>query len=157
MAKLVEGRNTAGYEGPLVVFVIGMTINRWWAIHQWWSMFNAMPRMLKELYQNKDLGFLDVSMSIGKHGPVLIQYWRSYEDLERYARGAQLHLKAWREFNKIAAHSDAVGVYHETYIVDAGKYESIYVNTPQLGLGRVSGVIPAAGPRETSRGRLRDV
>ena len=34
----------------LVVFLIGMRINKWWKIHQWLPVFLAMPKMIKELY-----------------------------------------------------------------------------------------------------------
>lgn len=154
MANIVKGRHTAGYQGPLVVFVIGMTVNRWWAIHKWLPVFLSMGPMISELYRNKELGFLDMQMGFGPRGPVLIQYWRSYEDLEHYARGGEKHLKAWRAFNRRVAGSGHVGVFHETYLVEEGNYESVYVNTPKHGLGRVSGVVPATGHRETARRRL---
>lgn len=154
MGNIVEGRQTAGYEDSLVVFIIGMRINRWWAVHRWWPVFQAMTPMIMELYRNKNLGFLDMQMGFGLRGPVLIQYWRSFEELERYAHGEK-HLKAWKDFYQKAARSKHVGIYHETYIVDAGKYETVYMNMPLHGLGRVSGVVPAVGSRETARRRLR--
>lgn len=145
---------TAAYEGELVVFIIGMRVNRWWAIHEWLPVFNAMRPMIAELYKNRELGFLDMQYALTPGGPILIQYWRSFEQLESYAREGALHLKAWKAFNQKAAKSRHVGVFHETYIVDNGKYESVYVNTPNLGLGRAGGIVPAAGRRETARRRL---
>lgn len=156
-AKVVAGRQTAAHEGGLVVFVIGMRVNRWWAVHRWWPVMMAMRPMLEELSRNKELGFLGGRLALSADGPVSIQYWRSYEDLERYARHGAKHLKAWQDYNRKAAASGAsVGVYHETYVVDAGNYESVYVNMPQIGLGLVSGVVPATGRRETARGRLEN-
>jgi hypothetical protein len=154
MAKVQAGRYTAAHEGGLVVFVIGMRINSWWAVHRWAPVAMAMGPMIAELYRNKELGFLDMQTAITPRGPVLIQYWRSYEHLEQYARHGAKHLKAWKDFNRKAAASNHVGIYHETYIVDEGKHESVYVNMPKHGLGRASGLAPATGRRETARRRL---
>ncbi|MEH2092747.1 MULTISPECIES: DUF4188 domain-containing protein [unclassified Nostoc] len=45
----------------------------------------------------------------------LIQYWRSFEDLERFARNlADAHLKAWQRFNQAIGADGSVGIWHET-------------------------------------------
>ena len=69
-------------------------------------------------------------------GPTYIQYWRSYEQLVAYARSAEAeHLPAWRAFNRATrAHGDAVGVFHETYRISAGQWETIYGAMPEIGL-----------------------
>jgi Domain of unknown function (DUF4188) len=64
------------------------------------------------------------------------------------------HLEAWRNFNKKVARTGEVGFYHETYIVQEGQYECMYVNMPVYGLARASNHVPATGKRETARGRL---
>ena len=66
-------------------------------------------------------------------GPVVVQYWRSRADLERFARG-ELHVSAWREFNRGVRKNGDVGVWHETYEVRAGAYESTYLHMPVFGL-----------------------
>ena len=58
MAQIIAERVTAAIEGDFVVFVIGMRINRFWKPHKWLPVFLAMPRMLKELAQRPDSGFL---------------------------------------------------------------------------------------------------
>lgn len=83
-----------------------------------------------------------------------IQYWRSYEHLEHYARNSHKHLTAWRKFNQAIGSDGTVGIFHETYLVEAGKYENVYVNMPPFGLGKVGTLIPATGKRETARERL---
>jgi len=35
-----------------------------------------------------------------------------------------------------------------------GEYESIYVNCPQILLGKAGNVVPAIGHKKTARGRL---
>ncbi|QQE75533.1 DUF4188 domain-containing protein [Brevibacillus composti] len=154
MGKFVAGRHTAEMEGPFVVFVIGLHINNWLAVHQWLPIIQAMNRMLRELYQNRELGFLDAAFFWGGRGPVMIQYWRSYDQLEQYARGSAAHLNAWRDFNKKAARMGKVGFFHETYLVEDGRYECMYVNMPVYGLAKAGKHVPAVGARETARRRL---
>lgn len=154
MAKVVPGRFTAQIEGDFVVFIIGMRINNFWKIGEWLPVMRAMPGMLKELYTNKELGFLDASYYFTGRGPAIVQYWRSYEQLENYARHGAQHLAAWRDFNKKAAHSGSVGIFHETYLVPAGKYECVYGNMPVFGLAKASAHVPATGKRETAGRRL---
>jgi hypothetical protein len=38
-----------------------------------------------------------------------------------------------------------VGVWHETYVVEPGNYENIYVNMPPFGLGKIGALSPAIG------------
>ena len=153
---IVKGRHTAAFEGPLVVFVIGMRINRWLAVRKWWPPFTAMPRMLKELAADPGSGFLGgVLMLRGLRMPLLIQYWRSFEDLDRYALDpGRAHLPAWTAFNKAVGGDGSVGIFHETFLVEAGRYESVYANMPPFGLAAVAGVVPATGSRNSARERL---
>lgn len=158
MGKVVPGRFTADIQGPFVVFVIGMRINKLFYFWKWIPIITAMQSMITELYQNKELGFLDMKFFISWRGVTLIQYWRSFEHLENYARNGAIHLEAWRNFNKKIASTGAVGFYHETFLVQEGQYECMYVNMPVYGLARASNHVPATGKRETARGRLgRDV
>jgi hypothetical protein len=68
----------------------------------------------------------------------LIQYWRSFDHLERYARASDRHhWPAWLDFNRRMKNSRGdVGIWHETYIVPAGAYESVYSGMPLIGLAK---------------------
>ena len=151
MAKTINQRMTAHLEGDFVVFLIGMRINRWWKFHKWLPVARAMPKMLKELSQKPDSGFLGAEFSFG----TIVQYWKSFEDLEAYAKDRDaLHYPAWKAFNtKIKSNGD-VGIWHETYKVRSGEYECIYNNMPQYGLGKIGELIPAVGNRETAGSRI---
>ena len=151
MAKIIKGRVTAGIEGDFVVFIIGMRVNKPWKIHKWLPVTLAMPKMLKELYADKSSGFLGASFGL----PVMVQYWRSAEDLIRYARTKDTeHFPAWVNFNKLVGQSGDVGIFHETYKVSAGQYESVYNNMPKTGLGRFAELVPAKGNRGSANSRL---
>ena len=81
MATVTAGRMTHEYDGDLVVFLIGMRINKPWRPDLWLPVFNAMPRMLAELSKDKDSGLLGYRLTIGAGGPLLVQYWSSSEKL----------------------------------------------------------------------------
>jgi len=88
-------------------------------------------------------------------GPMLVQYWRSFEDLEKFARDkSDPHLGAWRRFNKAIGSDGSVGIWHETYLVEPGKYEAVYGNMPVFGLASATSHVSAVGRRETARRRL---
>ncbi|GAB6926471.1 DUF4188 domain-containing protein [Paenibacillus sp. JCM 10914] len=154
MSKVISGRYTAQMDGPFVVFMIGMRVNKWWAVHKWLPVFAAMSPMLQELYRNKELGFIDGSFHFSWRGVTLVQYWKSFEQLEHYARHGAVHLSAWRNFNRKVGTGGVVGIFHESYLVEAGQYECMYNNMPRFGLGRAGEHVPATGRRETASRRL---
>ena len=153
MPHIYNEKMTVEFDGDFVVFLIGMRINKPWKVHKWLPIFRAMPRMIKELEAHPELGFLGHILSPG----VVVQYWRSFEHLEAYARSRDhLHLPSWVDFNKRVGHADGdVGIWHETYLVQAGAYEAIYGGMPAFGLGKVGRLISINGLRDSARGRLR--
>ena len=154
MAKVRNERLTAVTTETFVVFLIGMRINNLFAVHRWLPVFLAMGRMLPELFKNPQLGFKSYQMWMGRT-LILVQYWESSEKLMAYAKATDAeHLPAWKAFNKAARKTNTVGIYHETYIIDPGKTENIYVNMPPFGFGKVGQLQPVAGKRDTARGRL---
>ena len=64
MANIVDGRMAAEMDGEFVVFLIGMRINKAWKVHKWLPVILAMPRMLKELHDDPESGFLGHVMSM---------------------------------------------------------------------------------------------
>jgi hypothetical protein len=155
MQNIIPQRMTAHIEGDFVVFLIGMRINKLHKIHEWWPVTRAMPRMLRELDANPELGLLGHQFWLGGRNVLVVQYWRSMEQLMRYAHDREAaHLPAWREFNRRIGTSDSVGIWHETYHVPAGQHESIYFNMPRFGLGKAAELVEAKGRRRTAAGRL---
>jgi len=147
-------RVTDSVDGEVVVFLIGMRVNRWWKFWQWLRTAAAMPKMIDELERHPELGFLGAESWFGRT-TMMVSYWKSAEDLLAYARSRTAkHLPAWRAFNKYIGTSGDVGIWHETYKVRAGEHESVYVNMPSFGLGRVAGVRKAIGQRSSAAGRL---
>jgi hypothetical protein len=152
MVQIIARRVTASIEGDFVVFLIGMRINKPWKPHKWLPVFMAMPKMIRELERRPESGFLGHIAAPG----LLVQYWRSFEHLEAYARDPdQSHWPAWTDFNKRLGKSRGdVGIWHETYRVRAGEYECVYSGMPLYGLARASSMVEAVGQLESARGRL---
>lgn len=155
MSKVVPGRYSAQIDGPFVVFLIGMRVNRFFAFCKWVPTAMAMGPMLGTLFQHPEKGFLGAETFLSWRGVMTVQYWRSFDDLERFARGKEEpHLSAWQRFNKAVGTDGSVGVWHETYQVAAGHYEAIYGNMPVYGLAKATAHLPATGRRETARRRM---
>ena len=152
MAVVVPKRVAGQIDGDFVVFLIGMRINKPWKLHKWLPVFLAMPKMLKELEGRPESGFLGHIMSLG----VIVQYWRSFDHLEAYARAQdQLHWPAWVDFNRrVGGSRGDVGIWHETYKVRAGEYECIYSGMPPFGLLKAGRAADVAGTTDSARGRI---
>ncbi len=132
MPKIFAERMIPHIDGDFVIFLIGLRINRPWKVHKWWPVFSAMPRMIKELESKPELGLLGYIFGF----KVMIQYWRSFDHLEAYARSKEnAHLPAWKAFNASVGKSRGdVGIWHDTYQVRSGEYEAIYRECPSLDL-----------------------
>lgn len=80
---IISKRVNAEIDGGFVVFLIGMRVNKPWKLHKWLPVMRAMPKVLKELEAAPpEVGFLGHT-GLGK---IIVQYWRSFDHLERYAR-----------------------------------------------------------------------
>ena len=156
--QIFTGRYTVDNTEDMVVFIIGMRVNRRLAVHKWLPVFTAMPGMIRELYTNKEeLGFLSMESYFGLNTTAMIQYWRSVEELLAYAKHEK-HMTAWKRFNQKVGNNSAVGIYHETYQISKGEYESIYGNMPQYGLGKAlkDHHIPITEKKNSANKRLRN-
>lgn len=154
MNKVFNERMTADVEGEFVVFLIGMRINSPWKIHKWLPVSMAMPKMINELYKNPDLGFITHESWFGRT-TIMVQYWKSFEHLERYAKNKESHhLPAWASFNKNIGSNGDVGIWHETYLAKKGSYECVYNNMPRFGLAKLDGHMPASGKLNSARDRM---
>lgn len=155
MAAINSGRVTAELEGDFVVFRIGMRVNTLWKLHKWLPVFLAMPRMIDELEADPDSGLLGYDTNLGVRNHELVQYWRSFEDLRAYALDPDgHHVPSMQWLHREMGENADVGLWHETYLVRDGEYETTYRNMPLKGLGKAGEVLPASGRRRTAAGRL---
>jgi hypothetical protein len=145
VADVRQGRWTAEIEGDFVVFLIGARINS--KLHALKVMSDlggrrGMNHMLKYLTEHPEKGLLGYATA----GLTFIQYWRSFEHLEAFAKDTDdPHLEVWRNYWRRVGTSTRAGIWHETYLVRAGEYEAIYGNMPPHGLGAAASLVPLSG------------
>jgi len=153
--QIVRERVTATVDSSeFAIFLIGMRINKPWKVHRWLPVAQAMTRMIQELKQTEALGLRNVESWFGRT-TIMVQYWESFEALERYATGKSFaHLPAWSAFNKAVGSNGDVGIWHETYRVRPGDFECVYNNMPRFGLASAYASVPATGSLARAASRL---
>jgi hypothetical protein len=143
----------AEIEGDFVVFLIGARFDK---LHLARSIVDlggrrGMKHMLDHLVAHPETGLLAYEMGL----PTIVQYWRSFDHLEAFAKDQDApHLDAWRQYWRRVGRSSRTGIWHETYLVQAGQYEAVYGNMPARGLGKAGRLVPAS-EASTARARLR--
>lgn len=148
-----RGRWTANVEGEVVVFLIGMRVNRLWAVREWLPVALAMGPMLRELLRNPDSGLLGFQTFPGLRSATMVQYWRSVEHLQAFAGDRKrTHRPAWLRFYERSWKNASVGIWHETYRCDS--HETVYGNMPPIGLGRVGELRPVGARTNTAAQRI---
>jgi hypothetical protein len=154
MAQIAGRRMTAEIEGDFVVFLIGARFNN--KLHIARSILDlggrrGMRHMLDYLVAHPEKGLLGYQMGI----PVIVQYWRSFEHLEAFAKDtSDPHLAVWRQYWQRVGTTGRTGIWHETYLVRSGEYEAMYGNMPPTGLGRAGQLVPVS-ESSTARQRLK--
>ena len=154
MAEVKPGRWTADIEGDFVVFLIGARASRN-LLRSFRDLGGrrGMLHMLEHLSEHPEKGLLGYEMST--FGGIIVQYWRSFEHLERFANdGDDPHVAAWRNYWKRVGKDTRTGIWHETYQVRAGEYEAVYGNMPPFGLGKASSLVPMS-QGSSARARLK--
>ena len=146
---------TAANDREIVVFLIGMRFNGLRGIGHAARAFFAMPKMLAALGRSPEKGCLGGHVAFGWRVTYVIQYWRSFEDLERFAHAPDdEHHPAWRWYNRLGKNARDVGIWHETFRVPKGGYESIYVNMPQFGLAKATAHVAVERGTRSARARI---
>jgi hypothetical protein len=111
--------------------------------------------MIAELMKQPELGLLHAQYFVYWRGVAVVQYWKSFDHLHAYAHARNAkHLPAWAEFNRRVGGNGTVGIWHESYLVEPGKFETVYANMPRFGLGAAVNHVPAMGRMQDARGRL---
>lgn len=145
MAHAEGERMTADVEGEIVIYINGMRLNKLRAIPKWIMAGRKLAKMFDRLEADPDSGFLGYQPAfMGLRSGAAIQYWRSLEDLNRFAHDADdLHVPAWKWYNEEVDAGGGVGFWAELYVVTGGNYETFYRNMHPIGLGAVGGLLPA--------------
>src|SRR3954453_10456453 len=145
MADIRRGRFSAEIDGDFVVLLIGPRFNKPWLLPKSLADLGGRRRgmraMLDELAARPEKGLLGYRMGF----PTIVQYWRSFEHLEAFARDpGDLHRPTWLEWFRRDRHG-RTGIWHESYLVRAGEYEAIYDSVPESGLAVAGRTVPLQG------------
>jgi hypothetical protein len=153
--EINKGRWTVQIDGDFVVFLIGADLRDPENAGEAGELLMAMIDMLGELEQDPTKGLLGYHV-FGAIGGVIVQYWRSFEALESYAKNPDAkHAPVWRAWNRLAKDQIAsAGIWHETYQVKAGSYEAIYENMPLTGLQKAGTPVTVDEARASARQRM---
>ena len=156
MVSTTPGRWTHQHDGEVVVFLIGIRVNKVAKVRAWWPAMAAMVPMIKELVADPSQGLLGYTQHFNPRGATMVQYWKDLDSLIAYAQGSEsAHRPAWTEFNRRARKAGgAVGIWHETLVVPAGRHESLYIDMPTQGLPAALNAVEATGRRQGARGRI---
>jgi hypothetical protein len=152
MAEIRRGRYSAEIDGDFVVLLIGPRFNKPWlfakSLADLGGRRRGMRAMLDELVARPEKGLLGYRMGF----PTIVQYWRSFEHLEAFARDPEdLHRPTWLEYFRRDPQG-RTGFWHESYLVRAGEYEAIYNDLPVAGLAAAGRPVPVD---RSSRARTR--
>ena len=155
--RVIPGRHHAELDGEVIVFPIGMKINRWWAIHRWFRPVVSTVRLWRHVQFVRPDGYLFGYLFFYSRGVGMVQYWRDFEALEAFAQDrGQPHLAAWRQLVSQTSHDQTFGYWHETYVVDASNSETIYGSMAPFGLAAAAGYATVGAKSENARSRLAD-
>jgi len=154
--SVYPGRYAARSASEFVLFRVGMRFNGRRGIVAALQTFAKMPAMLAEQAAQPEIGMLSTSFALAWPVIALTQFWRSFDDLERYAKASEReHTKAWRWFNKLGHASEGTGVWHETYRIAPGSFEAIYVNMPRYGLAAAVDHVAIDSTTDGARDRMK--
>ncbi|MDJ0626190.1 MAG: DUF4188 domain-containing protein [Candidatus Caenarcaniphilales bacterium] len=112
----VEGEN-------FVIIKLGFF---WHTLKGFIEFFRYSRLINKSAEKNFDKGLLKMENFIYSHKHAgLIQYWRSFEDLEHWSRNCKDHLSWWKEIETNDQWRN-LSFYHEVFIVNKSNVETIY-------------------------------
>lgn len=153
--ELKPGRWTAQVDGDFVVFLIGARYPDQNPDGEAAALLTSMIDMLGELAEDPSRGLLGFDV-YGVPDGVIVQYWRSFEALEDYAKNPSAkHAPVWRAWNRVAAEeTSGAGIWHETFKVGAGQYEAVYQNMPEMGLQKAGTPVTVSDAKASARQRM---
>jgi hypothetical protein len=164
MDTIDEKRMVAKMDGGFVIYINGMRLNKLRAIHRWAIAGRKLANMFDRLEADPDSGFLGYQPAfMGLRTGAAIQYWRSLEDLKRFASDPNdLHVPAWKWYNEEVDSGGGVGFWAELYVIGDDDYETFFRNMHHFyGLGKTADTIPMSehqgrlGPSE-ERGHTKN-
>lgn len=114
------------------------------------TVSDGFTQMIKDLEGHSDeFGFLGATAwhnlsAESKNEILIVCYFRNVEGLHEFAH-SPYHMKLWDWWNKTVQEMPHISIFHETYHVPAGNWETVHVNSHIAGLGSTVFKIPEEG------------
>ena len=136
----------AEMDGEFVIYINGMRLNKLRAIRKYFAAGRKAGKFFERLEADPDSGFLGyVPAMMGIRTGAAIQYWRSLDDLKRFANDPEdVHVPAWKWYDDVVDPGGGVGFWAELYVIEADNYETFFRNVPPIGLGKMGRLVPMA-------------
>ena len=99
-----------------------------WKVHAWWPVFVKDANNAQAFAEHRK-GLLGYQQAFFP-SPVLVQYWRSFEHLERLRGTVVTPPRAVAAVRPARRLPGDVGIWYETYRVLTANIETIYGNMP---------------------------
>lgn len=142
-----------------VVFLIGARVNSWWTLLANLPAAFGFLKLGGPTFANAEVSRDKVGLlSVRKYGGLLdllfgdgnveVQYWDSFESLTAFNNNRH-HAASRAQYYREAEATQAVSIWHETYIVRPGDYEAVYGNCPPIGLSAIRNATLVDVPRDS--------
>ncbi|WP_336024986.1 DUF4188 domain-containing protein [Halobellus salinisoli] len=134
----------AEIDGEYVIYINGMRLNKLRALPKYLRAGLKAGKMFEQLAADPDSGFLGyLPAYMGLRSGAAIQYWRSLEDIKRFAQDPNgTHVPAWQWYEEEVGTNGELGFWAELYVVKDGSFETFYRNMPPTGLGEHGSLVP---------------
>ncbi|WP_198665704.1 monooxygenase family protein [Haloprofundus halophilus] len=144
MAEIFRERMAAEMDDGVVIYINGIRLNKLSALPHWLLANWKVARMFKELEADPKSGFLGYTpIFLGLRKGAAMQYWRSLEDLQRFATEQNgPHVSAWKWYNEKVDPDGGLGFWAELYVVDGDSFETFFRNVPPIGIGKYAKMVP---------------
>lgn len=137
--QIYNGKYTSKPEEPFVVFIFGMRINNILLFWLWIPFLIRLIGMVSRLRKFRKSGMMNANLFFSGMGLGVMQYWESFDKLEDFAKdNNDIHMANHRKYKKSVGKAGLVGIWHETYLVEHDKFETMYFNIPKWGLAKAT-------------------
>ncbi|NWF68636.1 MAG: DUF4188 domain-containing protein [Chloroflexi bacterium] len=157
MTAVIREKYTVQLDEARILFLVGGHANNVFAFWDWFWVARAFLNLIRYLRKHPDTGFLSghLYLRVFPFGMMLQSYWRSFDDLEHFARAKnQPHLQAWTRYMQHTMKHGHMAIWHETYHIEPGKFEAVYGNSAPYGLAKNATVVLTHGRQHNARGRM---
>jgi hypothetical protein len=100
-------------------------------------LLNSCPKITTNIHLDLGQSAWTRRDENGANEIIFISYWRSLEEVHRYAHGPS-HRAAWKWWESTLKQHNYIGFMHEVFEADKGMWEGVYINFQPTLLGQTT-------------------